>query len=207
MVITRALERLLLVSGTVLLGFWALAFFHQRALAALDLASFRASPPVSQDPAPGRDAAGPAVAAVANAGPFSADRLAILEAPAIDLEVVVLAGTSAATLNRGVGSIAGTPPPGGAGNAGLAGHRDGTFRGLGRLEIGDEIRITRAGGERVLYRIAWTRVVRPDEVWVLDPTEESALTLVTCHPFDYLGRAPNRYVVRAEAASEIAARE
>jgi sortase A len=35
-------------------------------------------------------------------------------------------------------------------------------------------------------------------VWVLHPTEYSALTLVTCYPFSYIGSAPQRFIVRAQ---------
>ena len=39
--------------------------------------------------------------------------------------------------------------------------------------------------------------MEPRETWVLDPTEEPALTLVTCYPFRYVGSAPQRFIVRA----------
>jgi sortase (surface protein transpeptidase) len=32
---------------------------------------------------------------------------------------------------------------------------------------------------------------------VLDPTAETRLTLITCHPFYFVGSAPDRYVVQA----------
>lgn len=37
----------------------------------------------------------------------------------------------------------------------------------------------------------------PEDVWVLDPTNYPALTLVTCYPFNYIGSAPKRFIVRA----------
>jgi sortase A len=42
-----------------------------------------------------------------------------------------------------------------------------------------------------------TRVVPPTDVSVIEPTDEPALTLVTCYPFDYVGSAPERFIVRA----------
>ena len=39
--------------------------------------------------------------------------------------------------------------------------------------------------------------MRPEDVWILGPTEEPTLTLVTCYPFTYIGSAPERFVVRA----------
>jgi sortase A len=43
-----------------------------------------------------------------------------------------------------------------------------------------------------------TRVVSPTEISVLYPTVNEILTLVTCHPFYFVGAAPNRFIVRAE---------
>jgi sortase A len=35
-------------------------------------------------------------------------------------------------------------------------------------------------------------------VSVLEPTPDSTLTLITCYPFNYIGAAPQRFVVRAK---------
>jgi hypothetical protein len=42
-----------------------------------------------------------------------------------------------------------------------------------------------------------TSIVMPQDVWVLDPTNDPTLTLVTCYPFNYIGSAPKRFIVRA----------
>ena len=49
------------------------------------------------------------------------------------------------------------------------------------------------------YRVEWLAIVDPARTDVVASTGESALTLVTCYPFDYVGRAPLRYVVRARS--------
>jgi hypothetical protein len=41
------------------------------------------------------------------------------------------------------------------------------------------------------------RIVWPEATDVLDATPQPALTLVTCYPFQYIGPAPERFVVRA----------
>jgi sortase A len=41
------------------------------------------------------------------------------------------------------------------------------------------------------------KVVANDDQNVLAPSTESALTLVTCYPFYFVGPAPKRFVVRA----------
>jgi sortase A len=45
-------------------------------------------------------------------------------------------------------------------------------------------------------------VVEPDALWVLDPSPNAALTLITCYPFDFVGPAPRRFVVHAERVVE-----
>ena len=47
-----------------------------------------------------------------------------------------------------------------------------------------------------------TRIVEPDDVHVLDPSDRTTLTLVTCYPFTFIGNAPQRYVVSADLVSE-----
>jgi sortase A len=122
--------------------------------------------------------------------------LALLRIPRIHLEVAVLEGTSDWALNRGVGHIEGTPAPGRDGNAGIAGHRDGFFRGLKDIRPGDRLELETLDGVQG-YRIERTWIVEPEDVWVLDPTEAPAITLVTCYPFYYIGSAPQRFIVRA----------
>lgn len=123
--------------------------------------------------------------------------LAILRIPKIDLEVAVLLGTTELALNRGLGHIAGTPLPGEDGNIGIAGHRDGYFRGLKDVVVGDLIEMETLTG-RQNYTIIDLFLVDPPDVWVLEPTEIPSITLVTCYPFYYAGSAPQRYIVRAE---------
>ena len=47
-------------------------------------------------------------------------------------------------------------------------------------------------------------IVGPDDVYVLDPTPQPALTLVTCYPFEFIGHAPRRFIVRADLVEEVA---
>lgn len=135
--------------------------------------------------------------------------LAVLRVPKLDLEVPVLEGTDEPALNRGVGHIAGTPRPGQPGNIGIAGHRDGFFRGFKDIAVGDVIDLeTLAGTDR--YTIESLTIVTPDRVDVLAPTASPTLTLVTCYPFYFIGSAPQRFIVRASlhgsAASQAAER-
>jgi sortase A len=126
----------------------------------------------------------------------AAPTLAVLRIPKIHLEVPVFDGTDDLTLNRGVGRIGGTARPGETGNLGIAGHRDGFFRGLKDVVIGDEIALDTRGATE-LYRVSEVTIVDPSDIGVLDPTTEASITLVTCYPFYFVGSAPMRYIVRA----------
>ena len=124
------------------------------------------------------------------------DLLGRLDIPRLGLSVAVLQGTRSRMLRLGTGHIEGTPLPGEAGNSGIAGHRDTFFRGLKDIRKNDEIQFQAATG-LIRYEVDWVKVVAPDDLSVLAPSTESALTLVTCYPFYFVGPAPKRFVVRA----------
>jgi sortase A len=127
--------------------------------------------------------------------------LAVLRIPKIRLEVAVLPGTDDRTLDRGAGHIEDTALPGTDGNSGIAGHRDGFFRGLKDITPGDLIELETLN-EKGVYRIERTWIVEPEDVSVLDPTPTRSLTLVTCYPFYFVGSAPQRFIVRAVLTSD-----
>jgi LPXTG-site transpeptidase (sortase) family protein len=127
--------------------------------------------------------------------------LAKLEAPSVKMTATILEGTDDRTLSRGAGHIEETAFPGETGNFAIAGHRDTTFRAVRNIKIGDPLIVTTADGV-FQYRITKTFIVEPTDVYVLDPTEQPTLTLVTCYPFDYIGHAPHRFIVRAELEKE-----
>jgi sortase A len=129
--------------------------------------------------------------------------VARLDAPSVGLSATVLEGTDDETLAKGAGHIEYTPLPGqsGNGNVGIAGHRDTTFRAVRHLKKGDPLQLT--AGDRVYrYSITTTFIVDPEDVYVLDPQDRPMLTLVTCYPFEFIGHAPRRYIIRAELLDE-----
>jgi len=128
--------------------------------------------------------------------------LGVLRIRRIGLEVPILDGTDEWTLNRAVGHIEGTAVPGSEGNAGIAGHRDGFFRGLKDIRSGDDLELETLG-EIASYRVERTWIVEPRDISVLDPTTSSSITLVTCYPFYFVGSAPQRFIVRAVRMSEM----
>ena len=126
--------------------------------------------------------------------------LAILRIPQLELEVPVYDGTTDAVLDLAAGRIEGTALPGTTGNVGIAAHRDGFFRVLKDLKEGDALVLdTPVAAEQ--YRVEWIRITTPDDVSVIKPTSDPAVTLVGCFPFYYRGSAPKRFIVRAVPAA------
>jgi sortase A len=192
----RWLERVLLAIAIVSLGYYAYAAieshlyqsYEDRQLDAI-LKSAPARPLPSSAPAN--------VATPRHHDPPPGSVVGRIDIPRLHVSAVVRAGSDARTLRLAVGYIPGTALPGEPGNIGLAGHRDTFFRRLRDIRPRDEIRIETPRGT-YRYRVANTRIVNPDDVWVLDPTPHPTLTLVTCYPFTYIGSAPRRFIVRAQ---------
>jgi sortase A len=120
-----------------------------------------------------------------------------LDIPRLRLSAVIAEGDDDATLKVAIGHLPDTALPWHKGNSALAAHRDTFFRPLQHIRVGDELRVSTVHGD-FQYQVRETRVVGPNDVWVLDPTDRPTLTLITCHPFSYVGKAPRRFIVRAE---------
>jgi sortase A len=123
-----------------------------------------------------------------------------IEIPRLRLSAMIVEGTTGRALRRGVGHIEPTAFPGERGNVGLAGHRDTFFRKLRHVAKGDSIRIATPDGT-FAYRVESLLIVDPDRSDLLNATPAPVLTLVTCYPFDWIGPAPRRFVVRARPLS------
>ena len=123
-----------------------------------------------------------------------------IDIPRVGVSAIVREGDDAGTLSIAVGHIPGTARPGERGNVALAGHRDSFFRALRDIRAGDVIRL-RVPGRGDEYRVDSTEVVGADETRVLASSRDAVLTLVTCYPFEWVGHAPKRFVVRASLGS------
>ena len=123
------------------------------------------------------------------------------EVPALNMSWVVLEGTDDQTLERGIGHVEGTAVLGEWGNIGIAGHRNTHFRKLEWIRRGDEVVLTSKDGT-FRYRVNYVRLHQPTDVDVLDPAYGPAVTLITCFPFEYVGSAPLRFIVRAVAVED-----
>lgn len=130
--------------------------------------------------------------------------LARLTIDRLGVDVPVLSGTDARTLRRGAGWVPGTASPGTEGNVVVSAHRDSYFRPLEHIRIGDRIVLEAGDGEPRSYLVEQTFVTDALDVSVLDPTDTAVLTLITCHPFRYVGFAPDRFIVRAAPENAVA---
>jgi len=217
----RWLEGGLLLLGLILVGVWLANSIETRAFQSTE--SRKLDSALRQEPSTGTPqtpaatkspaaqaspkSAAASVSIKSTAVPGSARRstsfgtaakgvLGRIEIPRLRISGMIAEGTDNGTLKRAVGHVVATAQPGGVGNVGLAAHRDGLFRGLGKVRKNDLVRIVTIRGTYT-YRVEWMAVVDPHRVDVLDSTAEPSLTLITCYPFDFIGHAPKRFVVRA----------
>lgn len=139
--------------------------------------------------------------------PIPGKALGIIQIPKIGVDMAIVEGTCVEDLKLGPGHYdgrcggprRGTPLPGDPGNVGIAGHRTTyakPFWSLDELLPGDPIYVWTLDG-KFTYEVAWKRVVRPSDIFVLDPPKRKGvewLTLTTCNP---KFSAAERLIVRA----------
>lgn len=129
--------------------------------------------------------------------------VARLEIPRIKVKGIVEVGFDNKTLDRAIGLNPSGPRPGEKGNISLAAHRDTFFSGLRHIRTGDFIDLQSLTGSNQRYRVEKTLIVDPKDSWVMQSTSErNRLTLITCYPFQYVGRAPQRFIVQATPVTE-----
>ncbi|WP_153125313.1 class D sortase [Peribacillus tepidiphilus] len=132
--------------------------------------------------------------------PEKGELIGELYIPKLDQTLPIYHGTDEDDLEKGVGHFAGSVLPGEKDNSVLSGHRDTVFRQLGKVGKGDLLVAKTSAGE-FTYKVKKVRIVDKDDRTVIVPKPKATLTLTTCYPFDYIGSAPERYVLVAELAS------
>lgn len=137
------------------------------------------------------------------------DPLTRIVMPDLDVDAVVVEGTSPAALRAGAGHYPNSPLPGEPGNVAIAGHRTTygkPFNQVDELTVGATIQLVTPLAVHT-YQVlpapedaarpcptgaCW--IVEPTAWEVVGPTDGSMLTLTTCHP---KGSARERLIVRA----------
>lgn len=117
--------------------------------------------------------------------------------PSISLDYPLIHGDRDEDLKKGIGHYAGSTLPGENGNVVTCGHRDTVFRKLKDVKIGDKIVIKTYYG-KFNYKVAKIRIVQPDDRTVVVRSDKEMLTIYTCYPFEFIGHAPQRYVIEAD---------
>jgi LPXTG-site transpeptidase (sortase) family protein len=181
----RAISTLLLVLGLGLLVYVGLEYasmFREQRRLAREWEHQQLNPPVPGVPG---------------------DTLTRLTIPKIDLDSVVVEGTDRKALRLGPGHMEDTATPGETGNSVITAHRDTFFRHIFELDKGDSIVVQRAG-KTYEYEVTGKKIVPPDDMSVVRPSNDARLTLITCYPTYYIGPAPKRLVVFSKLADRAA---
>lgn len=79
----------------------------------------------------------------------------------------------------------------------LSGHRETVFTELGDVKKGDSI-FVEYDGKRYEYKVEKMWVTDADDRSVIVEKDEATLTLSTCYPLDFIGDAPDRYIIQSK---------
>lgn len=122
----------------------------------------------------------------------------ILQISKIDAELPIIEGVDEEELRHGVGHYPGTAFPSESDQVVLSGHRDTVFTRMGELEVGDIMTVQMEYG-KFQYEIYETFIVDADDRTVIKSTApDEVLTVTTCYPFNFIGSAPDRYIINAK---------
>lgn len=126
-----------------------------------------------------------------------------LTIPKLGKRYPVYYGSDQNTLKKGIGmyDTPYTTSPSEGRHTALAGHRETTFTGLDGLVEGDFIYVTENNIEYE-YQIHKIWVTDAEDTSVLVPKSSPTLTLTTRYPFDFIGTAPERFIVQADLVKE-----
>lgn len=132
--------------------------------------------------------------------PDPGEQLGHLSITSLDLQYPVVQGTHEKELKMGIGHMAGSALPGQGGHVLLSGHRDTVFKKLEHLKVGDEITFSTPYGD-FIYEATEFKIVDAEDETIAVATDYETLTLTTCYPFDFIGNAPDRYIVYTKLKS------
>jgi sortase A len=219
--LTGTLGRLLLCAGTVILLFvayqlWGTGIAESRSQAVLrqkldhELAKAHVGTGSTSTTTTTPGATDTDDPAPTTADPGDGQPVGLLQIPRIGLDKVIVEGTSTTDLRQGPGHYLGTPLPGQAGNAAIAGHRTtygAPFYNLNELATGDPVVVTTPQGV-FTYKVTRSLVVPcgdsncddPADQAVIAPSTAPELTLTTCNP---RFSSTSRLVVQATLASAV----
>jgi sortase A len=65
------------------------------------------------------------------------------------------------------------------------------------LKVKDQLIVETTAGT-FTYEIKKIKIVDRNDKTIITPTNHSVLTVTTCYPFDFIGSAPDRYILIAD---------
>ncbi|MBK5482610.1 class D sortase [Peribacillus sp. TH16] len=130
------------------------------------------------------------------------EKVATLNIPKMKKKYSVYWGTDDIVLKKGVGMFVSnvTTVPSEHGHTVLSGHRDTVFTELGKLKENDNL-LVEYDKKVYTYQITKKWITNADDRTVIVHKDAPTVTLTTCYPFDYIGDAPNRYIIEARLIS------
>ncbi|WP_240675898.1 class D sortase [Ammoniphilus sp. CFH 90114] len=126
--------------------------------------------------------------------PSVGEAIGTLTIPKLNQTLPIFHGADEEMLEKGIGHYAHSVLPGEADNAVLSGHRDTVFRQLGKIKKGDQFVVKTLAGT-FTYQVRESKIVEAHDKTVIVPTGGPVLTVTTCYPFQYIGDAPQRYIL------------
>ena len=124
--------------------------------------------------------------------------------PSRQVDLIVLAGDTGRTLAFGPGYHLGSALPGANGNSIISAHRDTHFHFLNAIHNGDEIFVENNLGQQKRFIVKQTEIIDSRTTRLSIDNDRSALTLVTCYPFDaIIPGGPLRYIVYASEVTPV----
>lgn len=138
--------------------------------------------------------------AVLAAKPKIGEQIGELFIPKLSISVPIYQGTAEEQLRKGIGHYPKSAMPGEPRNMILSGHRDTVFRQLGQIGIGDELMVETAS-KQFIYRVKKVRIVDANDRTIVVEKPRPTLTVTTCYPFHFFGKAKQRYVLIAQLVS------
>jgi sortase A len=139
------------------------------------------------------------------ADPYAATpivQIGAIQIPKIGLLHAIFEGITLTVIDHGPGHWPGSAMPCKAGNTVFPGHRvthSHPFLNLDLLSPGDQI-VFHMPGHDCVYKVTGTKIVKPTDLYVTNPTPTPTVTLIACHPKH---SAAERIVVTGALAADI----
>ena len=134
---------------------------------------------------------------------FNLQPIGKLTIPRLQINSIILDGSDNRTLAYGLGKIDNStlihePME----NIAIAGHRDSYFKELKNIVENDDVLLEHIEGVSK-YRVEKTIIVNPEEIDYINNNKKNTLTLITCFPFNFIGSAPQRFIVQCKLIQKL----